>query len=366
MKSQEIAEAWKKLIVGQDHAIDKIVPYIVRAMAGLNAPGRPIGVFFLMGPTGTGKTRTAETLSEVLHGKDTNVLRIDCGEFQMEHEVAKLIGAPPGYLGHRETHPVLAQAKINAVASDKSPISIILFDEIEKGSSSLWRVLLGILDKAVLRLGDNTSADFQKTMIFMSSNLGAKEMAEIFSGGFGFNRVQGPMTANIFSDTSFNAIQKIGLGALSKKFPPEFQNRVDEIITYKPLNDETLRKITILELNKIQTQITERLAAKAFTLNFDDPTVDLITKQGTSIQYGARELKRVVNRTLLNPLADDYIDGKIMPGAEVFCKVILTEELTQKIEWEVEPPEEGEEILSDDTQPEVPVIKRTRKRQQAT
>jgi ATP-dependent Clp protease ATP-binding subunit ClpA len=363
MKSQELAEAWKKLIVGQDHAIDKIIPYIVRAMAGLNAPGRPVGVFFLMGPTGTGKTRTAETLSEVLHGTDKNVLRIDCGEFQMEHEVAKLIGAPPGYLGHRETHPVFSQAKINAVATEKSPISIILFDEIEKGSASLWRVLLGILDKATLRLGDNTSADFQKTVIFMSSNLGAKEMSEMFTGGFGFNKLQGPITTDAFSDHNFAAIQRIGLGALARKFPPEFPNRVDEVVTYKPLSPDMLKKITTLELNKIQTQIMERLGNKGFFMNYDEPSLELLTKTGTSIQYGARELKRVINRFLLNPLADDFIDGKISPGSYVYCKAV-----EGKIEWEIEAPEEGDEILlpdHDGTQVEetAPVVKRTRRKQ---
>lgn len=355
VKSQELSEKWKKLIVGQDHAIDKIVPYVVRAMAGLNAPQKPIGVFFLMGPTGTGKTRTAETLAEVLHGSDRNVMRIDCGEFQMEHEVARLIGAPPGYLGHRETHALLSQSKINAVATEHCQTSILLFDEIEKGSASLWRILLGILDKATLRLGDNTSADFQKTIIFMSSNLGAKEMSEMFSGGFGFGRFNGPVDANLFSEANFNAIQKIGLGALSRKFPPEFQNRVDEIITYKPLNEETLRRVTILELGKLQAQ----LLSKGFAMSFDDPTIDFITREGTSIQYGARELKRVINRRLLNPIADDFIDGKIMAGSEVFCKLV-----GDAIEWEVEPPEGREESNTTEGAPSEPVIKRSRKKQQ--
>jgi ATP-dependent Clp protease ATP-binding subunit ClpA len=365
VKSQELAEAWKKLIVGQDHAIDSIIPYIVRAMAGLNVPNRPVGVFFLMGPTGTGKTRTAETLSEVLHGTEKNVLRIDCGEFQMEHEVAKLIGAPPGYLGHRETHPVLSQAKINAGASDKSPFSIILFDEIEKASASMWRILLGVLDKATLRLGDNTSSDFQKTIIFMSSNLGAKEMSEIFTGGFGFTRLADtPLSVDTFTESHFNIIKKIGLGALARKFPPEFPNRVDEIITYKPLNADCLRKITLLELGKIQTQITDRLGNKAFTINYDESALSFITRKGTSVQYGARELKRIVNRHLMNPLADDYIGGKILPGADVFCKVE-----NDVMEWEIENPSPFDEIepmleykeFSQEEEP-APTIKRTRKK----
>lgn len=321
-----------------------------------------------MGPTGTGKTRTAETLSELLHGTDKNVLRIDCGEFQMEHEVAKLIGAPPGYLGHRETHPLLSQVKVNSGASDQSPYSIILFDEIEKASASLWRILLGVLDKATLRLGDNTSVDFQKTIIFMSSNLGAKEMGEIFTGGFGFTKISSaPLTVNTFTDSHFALMQKIGLGALSRKFPPEFPNRVDEIITYRPLTEENLQKITRIELNKIQSHISDKLSTKAFTLTYTAETIDFITSKGTSVQYGARELKRVVNRYLMNPLADDFIGGNINPGAVVNCKLVV-----DKIEWEIETPGPfvDDEYIADvgladfvnDEEPQ-PVIKRTRRKQ---
>src|SRR6266480_165037 len=134
------------LLVGQPEAIDTIVPYIQMHQAGLSPEGRPVGVVLLLGPTGTGKTRTVEALAEVLHGSSKNLLRVDCGEFQMEHEVAKLIGAPPGYLGHRETQPMLTQAKVNGVASEESEISLILFDEIEKAAPSMTRLLLGILD----------------------------------------------------------------------------------------------------------------------------------------------------------------------------------------------------------------------------
>jgi ATP-dependent Clp protease ATP-binding subunit ClpA len=283
----------------------------------------------------THNTRTAETLSELLHGTDKNVLRIDCGEYQMEHEVAKLIGAPPGYLGHRETHPILSQAKINSVATDKCDFSIVLFDEIEKASSAMWRLLLGILDKATLRLGDNTTADFQKTLIFMSSNLGAKEMSEIFTGGFGFGRTEGSINVNDFNDAHMATIEKIGLGAMSRRFPPEFPNRVDEIITYRPLNSDSLSKITILELNKIQSHIVERLGNKGFSITYDDPTIAFFTKNGTSIQYGARELKRIINRQLMNPLSDEYIAGKILPSADVNCRLTADGE---NVMWDIDNP----------------------------
>jgi ATP-dependent Clp protease ATP-binding subunit ClpA len=142
--------------------------------AGLAPEGRPVGVFLLLGPSGTGKTKTVEALAEVLHGSERNVLRVDCGEFQMEHEVAKLIGAPPGYLGHRETHPMLTQQKLNAVTSDRSNLSLVLFDEVEKAAATLTRLLLGVLDKAALRLGDNTTVNFERSLIFLTSNLGAR------------------------------------------------------------------------------------------------------------------------------------------------------------------------------------------------
>jgi ATP-dependent Clp protease ATP-binding subunit ClpA len=153
-----LAARMSNLLVGQPEAIETIIPYIEMHQAGLAPDGRPIGVVLLLGPTGTGKTRTVEALAEVLHGSSKSLLRVDCGEFQMEHEVAKLVGAPPGYLGHRETQPMLTQAKVNSVASEASDISLILFDEIEKAAPSMTRLLLCILDKATLRLGDNTSA----------------------------------------------------------------------------------------------------------------------------------------------------------------------------------------------------------------
>src|SRR5438874_3439880 len=173
---EDLTSILSSKVVGQPNVINVIVPYIEMFQAGLAPENRPVGVFLLLGPTGTGKTRTVEALAETLHGSLKSVLKIDCGEFQMEHEVAKLIGAPPGYLGHRETQPMLTQAKLNGVASEKSDISLVLFDEIEKAAPSMTRLLLGILDKGALRLGDNTAVNFEKSLVFLTSNLGAREM----------------------------------------------------------------------------------------------------------------------------------------------------------------------------------------------
>ena len=186
-------------VVGQPAATRVIVPYIQMFQAGLAPEGRPVGVFLLLGPTGTGKTKTIEALADVLHGSEKNVLKVDCGEFQMEHEVAKLIGAPPGYLGHRETQPMLTQQKLNAVTSEKCSLSLVLFDEIEKAAPSMTRLLLGVLDKGLLRLGDNSTVNFEKSLVFLTSNLGAREMMREINPEFGFQSVRTAERADLTS-----------------------------------------------------------------------------------------------------------------------------------------------------------------------
>src|SRR5271170_3813036 len=184
--AEDLTSIMSSKVVGQPNVINVIVPYIEMFQAGLAPENRPVGVFLLLGPTGTGKTRTVEALAEALHGSSRNVLKIDCGEFQMEHEVAKLIGAPPGYLGHRETQPMLSQQKLASVTSDQCGVALVLFDEIEKAAPSMTRLLLGVLDKAVLRLGDNTTVNFERTIIFLTSNLGADAMRKRLRPDFGF------------------------------------------------------------------------------------------------------------------------------------------------------------------------------------
>src|SRR5580658_8734434 len=223
-----IAVLYQK-VVGQPAATRVIVPYIQMYQAGLAPEGRPVGVFLLLGPTGTGKTKTVEALADVLHGSEKNVLKIDCGEFQMEHEVAKLIGAPPGYLGHRETQPMLTQQKLNGVTSEKCNLSLVLFDEIEKAAPSMTRLLLGVLDKGILRLGDNSTVNFEKSLVFLTSNLGAREMMREINPDFGFQSVKSPDRADLTGK-----LQNIALVSVRKRFSPEFVNRIDAVITYQP------------------------------------------------------------------------------------------------------------------------------------
>jgi ATP-dependent Clp protease ATP-binding subunit ClpA len=305
----DIGSLLSRKLIGQPAAIAAIVPCIQLHRARLAQEGRPAGIFLLLGPTGTGKTRTVEALAEVLHGSSKKLLRVDCGEFQMDHEVAKLVGAPPGYLGHRETQPVLTQQKLNAASSETCDLSIVLFDEIEKAASSLARLLLGILDKGTLRLGDGTSVNFEKTIVFLTSNLGAHEMSKQLRPDFGFESLT-PRNAR-------PKLEAIGAHAVRRNFPPEFVNRIDEVITYQPLDRQALGKILDLAIRDLQEHIDKRLGAEAFCLDLSPEARRFLLKRGTSEEYGARELKRVLQRELVQPLASLAAAGEISAGASV-------------------------------------------------
>jgi ATP-dependent Clp protease ATP-binding subunit ClpA len=311
-ESDALAAQLDSLLIGQPEAIQTIVPYIHMHQAGLSPEGRPIGVILLLGPTGTGKTRTVEALAEVLHGSSKNLLRVDCGEFQMEHEVAKLIGAPPGYLGHRETQPMLTQAKVNGAASDQCDISLILFDEIEKAAGSMTRLLLGILDKATLRLGDNATVNFERTLIFLTSNLGAKAIQRLTRPDFGF---EGMLPVDSITDPS--KLNKIGMSAVRHKFSPEFVNRIDSVITYKPLGRDACDIILDQIFSGFARLINSRLGVRGFRLQCTAAGRKLLLDNGVSVEFGARELKRTVQRNFIQPVAALVADGQVSPGSSV-------------------------------------------------
>jgi len=296
-------------IVGQPSAVGAIVPYVQMYQAGLAPEGRPAGVFLLMGPSGTGKTKTVEALAGALHGSEKNILKVDCGEFQMEHEVAKLIGAPPGYLGHRETQPMLTQAKLNGLTSDRSSLAIVLFDEIEKAAPSMTRLLLGVLDKATLRLGDNNVVNFERSLIFMTSNLGAKEMMREINPDFGFQAMTGTHSGDVS-----RKLESIGMHAMRRRFSPEFINRIDVVVTYQPLDKDSLGAILDHQLTELQSHIDTRLGARAFNLEISAAAEEFLLARGTSSQYGARELKRTIHRKLTQPIAAMVADSKAGPG----------------------------------------------------
>ncbi|MEO8593119.1 MAG: AAA family ATPase [Candidatus Solibacter sp.] len=309
---EDLSAVLSQKVVGQPVATRVIVPYIQMFQAGLAPEGRPVGVFLLLGPTGTGKTKTIEALADVLHGSEKNVLKVDCGEFQMEHEVAKLIGAPPGYLGHRETQPMLTQQKLNAVTSEKCGLSLVLFDEIEKAAPSMTRLLLGVLDKGLLRLGDNSTVNFEKSLVFLTSNLGAREMMKEINPEFGFQSVHQGVRPDLTGK-----LQGIGLNAVRKRFSPEFVNRIDCIITYQPLTAESLSTILDQHIVDLQNHVNTRLGTRSFTLDVPFETRQFLLKTGTSAEYGARELNRTIHRFLTQPLATMVATNQVSPGALV-------------------------------------------------
>jgi CheY-like chemotaxis protein len=308
--SDDLVEMLSRRVVGQPAAMQFLVPFIQMYQAGLSPPDRPAGIFLLLGPTGTGKTRTVEALAEVLHGDAKRMVKIDCGEYQSDHEVAKLIGAPPGYLGHRETKPMLTAERLLAAKSPASDLALVLFDEIEKAAPSLTTLLLGILDKATLRLGDNTQVNFEHTFIFLTSNLGAREMMKEVQPDIGFTGA--PKPGDLTS-----RLESIGIGAVRKRFSPEFVNRIDVVITYQPLDATSLAAIVDHHVIDLQRHVHTRLGERSFEINVTPEARQLLAAKGSNSQYGARELKRTIHRMLTQPLAALVADRTITPGSRV-------------------------------------------------
>ena len=314
--AESLESSLKKLIVGQDEAIQQIVNIYQMHLTGMSAPGRPIGNFLFLGPTGSGKTRIVEATSEILMKNPRAVIKIDCAEFQHSHEIAKLIGSPPGYLGHRETHPLLSQEVLNAFHSETTKLSFVLFDEIEKASDALWNLLLAILDKATLTLGDNRKVDFSKCMIFMTSNLGATEMSALLSPKLGFNgSANAYNAANGITDEKINAkLSRSGTEAARKKFTPEFINRLDKIVTFKPLGSGELKRILDIELNVVQQRVFNSSADRSFVFKTSEPAKEFLLHEGTDMKYGARHLKRAIDRLLVQPMSNLIATEQVRGG----------------------------------------------------
>ncbi len=303
-----------KLVVGQDEAVEQIVNIYQMHTTGLSAPGRPVGNFLFLGPTGSGKTRTVEATAEALLHNPRAVVKIDCAEFQHSHEIAKLIGSPPGYLGHRETHPLLSQEVINQHHTDQIRLSFILFDEIEKASDALWNLLLGILDKATLTLGDNRKVDFSRAMIFMTSNLGASEMSALVTPRLGFNHAYATDNPPVADEELAKKMSKTGVEAARRKFTPEFMNRIDKTVVFKPLGENELRKILDLELGQVQQRILFSPADKTFVFTVSDAGKKFLLSEGIDLKYGARHLKRAIERLLVHPLSNLMATSQVTAG----------------------------------------------------
>jgi len=289
-------------LVGQEDAAQVLVDMVAVHLSGFGAPGRPAGNALLLGPTGSGKTHAVEVLCEGLVGDPKGLIKIDCAEFQHSHEIAKLVGSPPGYLGHRETPPLLTQKRLDDLQKEGMPLSVILFDEIEKASDALWQLLLGVLDKATLTLGDNSVTNFEKCIIVMTSNLGAKQMQV---KRFGFSTTD---AVEIVDDSRLDDVAK---QAAKKHFTAEFMNRLDHVVTFKTLTKEQIAQIMEIELGIIQQMFWTK--AK-FLYQLTPAAKFTLLEEGYSQEYGARDLKRAIERRVRLPLAGLVSSGQIAPG----------------------------------------------------
>jgi len=310
-RAKEFEDKLSGLIVGQERAVRRMSGLFQIYLAGLNNPTRPVGTMLFLGPTGSGKTRVVEAAAEVLFGEPHAVVKIDCAEFQHSHEIAKLIGSPPGYLGHRETSPMLTQENLDKSHTDDTKLTFVLFDEIEKASDSLWQLLLGILDKATLTLGDNRRVDFSRTVVIMTSNLGAREMSDMISGGIGFapNKTDKAREDNEI-DTK---IYRTALEAAKRKFSPEFMNRIDKVVVFRSLKEHHLGRILDIELTAVQDRITESAGTK-FVFECTDEAKKFLLGEGIDLKYGARHLKRSIERFLVYPLSNLVATEQIQTG----------------------------------------------------
>jgi ATP-dependent Clp protease ATP-binding subunit ClpA len=310
-RAAEFEDKLSALIVGQERAVRRVSGLFQIYLAGMNNPSRPIGTMLFLGPTGSGKTRVVEAASEVLFGEPHAVVKIDCAEFQHSHEIAKLIGSPPGYLGHRETSPMLTQENLDKAHTEDTKLTFVLFDEIEKASDSLWQLLLGILDKATLTLGDNRRVDFSRTVVIMTSNLGAREMSDMISGGIGFAPTKSgkPQEDNEI-DTK---IYRTALEAAKRKFSPEFMNRIDKVVVFRSLKEHHLRLILDIELTAVQDRITESAGTK-FIFECTNPAKEFLLQEGIDLKYGARHLKRSIERFLVYPLSNLVATQQVETG----------------------------------------------------
>jgi ATP-dependent Clp protease ATP-binding subunit ClpB len=316
-RAQEFEEQLAARIIGQEDAVRGMSSLYQLFLARMNQANRPLGTLLFLGPTGSGKTRIVEAAAEVLFGDPNAVIKIDCAEFQHSHEIAKLIGSPPGYLGHRETSPLLTQENLSRFHTEDTPVSLVLFDEIEKASDALWQLLLGVLDKATLTLGDNRRVNFSQCIIVMTSNLGAREMSEFVDGGIGFTSAQRSHGLSDWGNRIDEKIQRTAVQAASRNFSPEFMNRIDKLVVFHSLTEHHLRQILELELSALQDRITSSANTK-FVFHCSDAVKEMVLHEGVDYRYGARHLKRSIERLLVLPISNLLATGQVDLGDLIY------------------------------------------------
>ena len=287
-------------VLGQTEALKPIVDACCRWKAGLAGQDKPVAAFLMLGPTGVGKTLTVEVLAEVLHGDGHHLIKIHCAEYRHSHEVARLVGAPPGYIDHKETQPRLSQRRIQEAQSKSCQLVLLLLDEIEKAHPDLWDLLLGVLDKGELHLGDGSAADLRQSMIFLTSNVGAREQ----KGAIGFDP---PGFGSRFAEIPQSAARRL--------FSPEFRNRLTAMLSYRALSDADLRAVAELELQRCAARL---LQTRGLFLTFSPSAIDLVAgRRGENPQFGARPIGRAIERLLELPLAHLILSGQMKMGEEL-------------------------------------------------
>jgi len=324
MKSPQVQEfeaGLRARVIGQDRAIRSTAALYQVLEAGLNNPNRPLGTMLFLGPTGSGKTRVVEAVAETLFGDPGAVLKIDCAEFQHSHEIAKLIGSPPGYLGHRETLPLFAQENLDKHHTKDNPLSIVLFDEIEKSADALWQLLLGVLDKGALTLGSNQRVDFSHCMIFMTSNLGASQINGLFTEALGFAPSPGTLMPSDVDQKVYN----VAMESARKRFSPEFINRIDKVVVFRHLTQCEMSGVLDLELAAVQKLILDSQCAQ-IVFKVSDEAKQFLLAEGTDQRYGARHLKRAIERFLVQPLANLLTTQQVSTGDVVLVDKEATDE----------------------------------------
>jgi ATP-dependent Clp protease ATP-binding subunit ClpB len=308
-KAQAIRKTLERKVVGQQEGINALVDIIEKYHAKLHDKNRPIGSALFLGPTGSGKTRLVESFCAAIGQSEHSCVKIDCGEFQHSHEIAKLIGSPPGYLGHRETPPRLKQNVIDALFTPDYGLAVIFFDEIEKASDSLWHLLLGILDKAKVTCGDSSVTDFSNTIILMTSNAGSSEMDRILNGGgLGF------AVPSIGVDEA--KIADIGISAAKTKFTPEFINRLDRMVAFHTLSKAQIERVCDLEIEAIQTNILMHSHNILF-LKISPAAKKALIEEGYDPKYNGRNIRRTIEKRIELPVARIIASELTKPGSEL-------------------------------------------------
>jgi ATP-dependent Clp protease ATP-binding subunit ClpC len=286
-------------IVGQDEAVEKISDTIRRSRAGISDPNRPIGSFIFLGPTGVGKTELTKALAEFLFNDEKALIRVDMSEFMEKHSVSKLIGSPPGYVGHDEGGGLTEKIR-------HRPYSVVLFDEVEKAHPEVFNILLQVLDNGRLTDSKGRTVNFRNTVIIMTSNIGATHIEKMQKLGFS-------TTLDTREVENYNATKDKVLSSLKDYFRPEFLNRVDDIIIFDILSKEAIKKIVEIQM----AEVVKRLSEKEIKLTISSEAMEYLAKEGYNPQYGARPLKRLIQNKILTSVANLIIASSINPGGEI-------------------------------------------------